>query len=387
MMKKTDESACFRFMLPVLMLLLLPALTWAQDPLISEIALKVERNKVESIIQTLEDFGTRYSFTSRCDAAADRLFREMEGYGIEVYFEEFDHGGKTMKNIIGRIEGSVYPDRIFIVGAHYDATSNDPWNDAPGADDNASGVAAVLEAARIMSGYQFENTVEFICFGGEEQGRQGSQANAADAVSRAKDIRGMINLDMIGYWPANSDMEMDIGKNVQSAWLADLTEQAALTYASIPVRNWPDTGVCHDDHVSYWDGGYSAVVLMNCYEAHRGLDGESTPHYHRTTDTIATLDLDQTTEAVRTTVAAMAILAVPVVPPITLYGLHGTQPEDVLLSWSGGAPNFDAEACQIKSFDVGIMTLTPAGGIQDSVWTHGGVMFDGLPYYYKVKRH
>jgi hypothetical protein len=361
-------------------------LTPAQEPLIDHIAAQVSRDNVTGFIQTLEDFGTRYSYTSQCDDAADWLHTTLQGFGLEVSFEEFEYGGQTMRNVIARQEGLVTPDRVIILGAHYDSTSETPTVYAPGADDNASGVAAVLEAARILSELDLSNTVEFICFGGEEQGRRGSIHNAAQANAAGKSILGVLNLDMIGYWPPTSDMELDIGKNTASTWLANLAEDAALTYATIPVHNWPNTGVCFDDHVSYWPYGISAVVLMDCYEAHQnpGGSGESTPHYHRTTDTIETLDLAQTTEAVRATVAATAILSQPLVRPVTLHVSKVPQLDGVQLSWIGGVPPYVLEASQEKDFSSGVLELTPPGGTSANVWTHAGVLNDGLDYYYRV---
>jgi hypothetical protein len=358
----------------------------AQDPLVDHIAAQVSRDNVTAIIQTLQDFGTRYSYTTQCDDAAAWLHTSMQDLGLEVWFEEFDYGGTTMRNVIGRIEGSVQPERVFIVGAHYDSTSETPTVYAPGADDNASGVAAVLETARILSEFDLSYTVEFICFGGEEQGRRGSIHNAAQAVASGKNIRGMLNLDMIGYWPPTSDMELDIGKNTSSAWLGDITEDAAMSYATIPVHNWPDTGVCFDDHVSYWPFGIAAIVLMDCYEAHLdpGGSGESTPHYHRTTDTIETLDLAQTTEAVRATVATMAVLSRPLVRPVTLSVSKVPEAGDVLLSWIGGVAPYTAEACTERDFSTGVVELTPPGGTGAITWIHAGALDDGVDYYYLV---
>jgi hypothetical protein len=366
--------------------LFLVAPATAQEPLVEHIASQVTRDNVTTIIQTLEDFGTRYSYTTQCDDAADWLHATLEGFGLEVSYEPFEYGGKTMRNVIARQEGVVRPERVFIVGAHYDSTSQTPTVYAPGADDNASGVAAVVEAARILSQFDLSNTVEFIAFGGEEQGRRGSIHNAAQADASGKYILGVLNLDMIGYWPPTSDMELDIGKNTASTWLANAAEDAALTYATIPVHNWPNTGVCHDDHVSYWPYGISAIVLMDCYEAHQnpGGSGESTPHYHRTTDTIETLDLAQTTEAVRATVAAMAILAQPVVSPVALHVSKVPQAGDVLVSWIGGVPPYTLEACSEQDFSTGVIELTPPGGTSASTWTHSGALDDGVDYYYRV---
>jgi len=380
-MRKTWLASCV-----VSVSVLAAPLAQGQDPFVAFMASEVRQDEVTAIIQTLEGFGTRYSYTTECDDAADWLHATLESYGLEVSFQEFDYGGKTMRNVIGRLEGELYPDQVYIVGAHYDSTSETPMVYAPGADDNASGVAAVLEAARILSGYSFESTLEFILFGGEEQGRRGSKHNAAVAALRSKNIVGVVNLDMIGYWPASSDLEFDIGKNVESSWLAAVAEEAATDYASIPVHNWPDTGVCYDDHVSYWEKGYDGVVLMDCYEAHQdpGGSGESTPHYHRTSDTIETLDLAQTTEAVRATVATMALLAGPVELPVVLMMNKIPATGDVYLSWIGGVPPYAVEACTEKDYSSGVLELTPPGGTTGSQWVHSGVLDDGVDYYYQV---
>jgi len=358
----------------------------AQDPLVDHIASRVDPDRVQSTIQTLEDFGTRYSYSPQSDLAADWLHDTLAGWDLEVSFEEFDYGGKTLRNVVARRVGLVNPDRVFVVGAHYDSTSPTPMTYAPGADDNASGVAAVLEAARILSDFDLSNTVEFICFGGEEQGRRGSIHNAAAAAAAGKTILGVLNLDMIGYWPQTSDRELDIGKNVSSGWLAGAAEGAALTYADIPVHNWPDTGVCFDDHVSYWPYGISAIVFMDCYEAHQnpGGSGESTPHYHRTTDTIETLDLEQTTEAVRATVAAMAVLSQPVVQPMTLFVSKDAVAGDVVLSWAGGVSPYTVEVCTDPGFSSGVFEITPPGGTEAHGWVHEGALEDGVDYYYRA---
>ena len=376
------------FLVSVPLVFSIPSPAHGRDSLIALMAADVQRSNVVSTIAGLEGFGTRYAFTSSCDAAGDSLHATLASYGLDVSYEDFVWGGKAMRNVVARLPGTVSPQKVFVLGAHYDSISQNPSVSAPGADDDASGIAAVLEAARIMSGHAFENTVEFICFSGEEQGMKGSEASVALALSQGKNIAGMVNLDMIAYFPASSDRELDIGRNAASGWLADVVAQSAADYASLAVHNWPDTGVCYDDQASYWNAGFPAVILMDCYEAH--LDptgtGETVPHYHRTTDTSATLDLDEATEAVRTVVGTMATLAVPVVTPITLYAVKDTAGNAVTLSWTGGAPNFDADVCPLRDFSSGVSRLTPTGGITATLWSHPGVLGDGVLYYYQVSR-
>ena len=125
---------------------------------------------------------------------------------------------------------------------------------------------------------------------------------------------------------------------------------------------------------------------MDCYEGHQnpGGSGESTPHYHRTTDTIETLDLDQTTEAVRATVATMAVLAQPTVQAMTLLLSKVAGTEDIQVSWVGGVSPYTLEASSEPEFSAGIFEITPPGGTSTSTWIHSGVLNDGLDYYYRV---
>ena len=122
------------------------------------------------------ELGTRYSYaTAQLDQAAQYLAGEYTALGLTVTYDPFAFNGNTMTNLAAELPG-VGPDRdhIYILCAHYDSTSsNKPSSVAPGADDNASGSAAVLEAARILSQSRFNRTIRFVHFAGEEQGMTG----------------------------------------------------------------------------------------------------------------------------------------------------------------------------------------------------------------------
>jgi Zn-dependent M28 family amino/carboxypeptidase len=100
-------------------------------------------------------------------------------------------------NLIARLPGASRPEEVFIICAHYDSTSQNPYNWAPGADDNASGTAAVLTAARVLANFRFDRTIEFCLFTAEELGLLGSQEYAAECRDAGKKIVGVINLDML----------------------------------------------------------------------------------------------------------------------------------------------------------------------------------------------
>ena len=128
------------------------------------------------------------------DLARQRIQERFEGFGLTTSLDPFVYSGTEYYNVVGVHPGVICPNEIYIVGAHYDTVAG-----SPGAWDNASGVAAVLEAARVLSQYAFEGTIIFIAFDREEQGLIGSSAYAS---AHAQDhIRGMISADSFAYRP------------------------------------------------------------------------------------------------------------------------------------------------------------------------------------------
>ena len=133
--------------------------------------------------------------------------------------------------------------------------------------------------------------------------------------------------------------------------------------------------------------GYDAIVLMDCYEAHKDPagSGESTPYYHSTADTIATLDLPQTTEAVRAAVSAIGALAGPILSPLDLAVAKAVARPDVKMGWDGGIPPFTVQVSTEKDFSTGVFDLTPPGGTFLRQWVHPGILNDGVDYYYSIR--
>ncbi len=294
---------------------LLPLLvgsTFAQtDPLIEEMVAAVSQTRLTSSVQTLQDFQTRHTYTQANTDAGNWLFDQFAALGITVEFHSFSMSGNTEVNVIARIEGSTLPDEIVAISGHFDSTSNQPTSNAPGADDDASAIAAILEAALIFRDYRFERTIEFMCFNGEEQGRRGSAAIATDYNAADKNLYAVVNNDMIGYWPTGWSRDLDVAYEPISEWLADRVIAASDAYVGIPIDKHP-SGVCHDDHYAFTQQGISAITNMDCWQAHNGgQGGESTPHYHRTTDTLSTLNMPCMTQAVQVNIAAVADLAGP----------------------------------------------------------------------------
>ena len=210
------------------------------------------------------------------------------------------------------LPGRTDPSRIVIVGAHYDSFSDQRPSIAPGADDNASGTAAVMEAATVLAGQPFDFTIRFVAFGAEEWGLIGSQFHAQAARQRGEAIVAVVSLDMIGYADRLPE-DLDIVGSAGSGWLADRV--AAVAAAAGPMPSARSTRTTFGSDCSpFWQQGYPAIC---------GIEDVSiaNPYYHRTTDRLDTLDMNLVTAITRTTVAAVADLAQPVSVPLTPAGL------------------------------------------------------------------
>ena len=147
--------------------------------------------------QALMSFGPRYTGSKNCSDAGNYLYDSFQSMGLNTEKTIWNFKGFSSYNIEATIEGTHPNKAIFIMSAHYDCTE-----DSLGADDDGSGIAALLAIANVMSKYSFNNTIKFVAFSGEEVGTYGSFSYARDAYRDEENIRAVLNVDMIGY--ANS---------------------------------------------------------------------------------------------------------------------------------------------------------------------------------------
>ena len=192
--------------------------------------------------------------------------------------------------------------RIFIICAHYDtqAIREPNWNPlastAPGANDNGTGVAAMLEIAYLLSRYEYDHELRFIALGGEELGFLGSryyvqQASTieegpdANTTSQRENIVGVFNLDMLGFnW--KSDL-VEIITNNDSAWMGRALIIANTWYdVGLKIRRTQDEFVDISSHKPFWDNGYNAVTLTESSTPWRDSQNyDANPFYHTSADT------------------------------------------------------------------------------------------------------
>jgi hypothetical protein len=256
--------------------------------------------------------GNPYTLDSRYSYAATHIKKatkyvhdHLTGLGLLTDFEDYQLEDTWLRNVIADQTGVTDPDCLVLLVGHLDSLSyEDPYNDAPGADDNASGSTGVLIAADILHQYRFACTIRYALFTGEEQGMYGSQDYASIVHDNGDDIIAVVNLDMIGY---NSDNYEGIGLHTQPGDAGDLA--IANTFADVVqvygINLTPEIvqdGERFSDHSSFWDYGYSAILAIEDYD-------DFTPDYHHTTDTIDTLDFTYMADFIKAAVGTVAHLA------------------------------------------------------------------------------
>jgi len=282
------------------------------DPL--ALAGEVSQPELEATIAALSAMPTRYTLTQGDEQARDYLVGRARALGFEPQLDAFPVAGQTATNIILKQPGTETPDVVYIFSAHYDSTSATPMTLAPGADDNATGVASVLEAARILSQRSLRNSVWFVFTAAEEQGSLGSQHMTQWLKADGVDVRGVIAPDMIGYWPLGMEDKFDILGDDASKFLVDQMADVA-TRLGVAHKTWIQHGYCYgDDHTMFQEAGFPAITPMDCVEAHNLSVGEDTPHYHQTSDLSATLYMPFTTKIAGVIVATLAELGGPAGP-------------------------------------------------------------------------
>ncbi|MFB3907475.1 MAG: M28 family peptidase [Candidatus Eisenbacteria bacterium] len=250
------------------------------------------------------DIPTRYYNTAGMQAASQYAYDRFVASGLdEVRFDDFTYNGASIRNVIGVKRGSLYPNRIYMVCGHLDSTSPQPQTQAPGAEDNGSGSIGVLEAARLLAPLQTDATIYFVCFTAEEQGLIGSEHLSSIADQENWDLRGVLDMDMVGYdIPGGSSLWIEgFPANPGSVSLMNLLESVAETYTDLVVYRYPYDG-WGSDHEPFNAHGFPAVLAID-------YDWDNYPCYHQTCDVIANIGPEQFRSMVVTNVVAAAQLA------------------------------------------------------------------------------
>jgi hypothetical protein len=201
------------------------------DPALISLIGQIDPNRIQATIEKLVSFGTRHTLSSQTDpvrgigAATNWVFEQMQGFAaasngnMTVQKQTFVQPVSsripvptTITNVISTLQGTASPQRFYVITGHLDSRVTDVLNftdDAPGADDDGSGVACVLELVRLFATHQFPGTIVLATVAGEEQGLFGSSFMAKQMAAAGSDVQGMFSNDIVGTGDAHDGTKPD----------------------------------------------------------------------------------------------------------------------------------------------------------------------------------
>jgi len=380
------------------LVLLINTISYSQSPTIQTI---IDQTNLDSLLTFVGELsgkvstiirGTPYTILSRNknqpgnDKAADYIEQKLEYYGLEVHNQTF---GSVGRNVYGIQLGTDYPNQKFIICAHYDDMPS--GSIAPGADDNASGTAAVLEAARIISQYISEYTIIYALWDEEEQGMIGGAYYAQLAQAADELILGVVNLDMIAYDSDNDNVgEIHIRSIANSLSLKDKMLEVNTSYNIGIMPSIINPGTTASDQASFWNNGYGALLLIEEYYG-----GDFNAYYHSTNDLITHFNQPyylKMSQAAIGTIATLANVNETTIP-VELVSFSGTAMQDgIKLSWSTASElnnlGFEVERTTNKS-DWRVIGFIAGHGNSNSPKQYSLVDTDinqSGTYYYRLKQ-
>ena len=246
--------------------------------------------------KALFDFDSKHITRPGNKLASAYLFETYKSFGYSPELQWFERanalGGQTA-NVVATLKGTVNPELIYVVSSHYDSVAI-----GPGADDDSSGTAALLETARIMAGRPQPATIVFASFTAEEAGLLGSREFVRRAVADKLAIVGAINNDMVGW--AN-DQRLDATIRYSNPGIRDIQHAAAIQFTNL---------------ITYDALYYKSTDAAAYYEAFGDIVGGigsypvlSSPHYHQSHDVLENMNHQQITEVAKATAATLVLLA------------------------------------------------------------------------------
>ena len=226
---------------------------------IIEMIEQINETRVLYFYEKLMMFGIRYTGTQNCSMAGDWIYEEFDKMGLDVEFHQWEYRKFEDRNVIATLHGNdSSSNAIFIICAHYDTVEN-----SPGANDDGSGVVAILSIAEILSKYSFNHTIQFIAFSGEEVGTYGSFNYARDAYNQGDNIVAVLNLDIIGYAETTQGGRiLRYFHEEPSTWIAEFAQKISTKYIDIidmTVENLPNYPGA--DNQAFVDYGYDGVWI------------------------------------------------------------------------------------------------------------------------------
>ena len=286
----------------------------APDPAVEKILDRLDPTTYKEYLSSLsEDLGSRYLCSPEVLDARDIIAQHFKELGLETHVVKFSSycwpkrcNAPRGYNVIGIKRGLVSPQKFCLVGAHYDSMNEDApcWN-APGANDNGSGIAGVMELARIFATVDTKMSVVFAAFSGEEEDILGSKALVKSMTStkpianlKAANLKSFVALDMISYYKKNYGLIVE-GSNAKSSQKAAANKlmQLGATYTDLEMEKTFDYG--DSDHEPFLNKGMAGALLIEA-------DWYSYPYMHTAKDLMEYQDIPFAMDVLRLAAAMLA---------------------------------------------------------------------------------
>jgi len=259
----------------------------SEDQLVNQGINLVNNTNIENHIKELENYGTRYHTTQKARQSVLDLKQKWEGMignRTDVSVRIVNHNSTSMPSVIMTIEGKNNPDEYVIIGGHIDSVSPEKETNAPGADDNASGIATITEVARVLFEMNFkpQKTIEFMAYAAEEVGLRGSKEIAQDYKNRNINVLSYLQFDMTNYKGSAKDVYISddsYNSSTLNAFLAQLMDHYNSSGANSFTYDYTRCNYGCSDHYSWAQQGYDAAFP---FEASFN---DSNPYIHTVNDT------------------------------------------------------------------------------------------------------
>jgi hypothetical protein len=262
---------------------------------------RVEVSRVIDYQEKLAACGSRHLTQPGNAKGRDVLVKLFREFGYEPEIQKIASRGQRRSpmgsggsgNVIARLTGTVHPELVYVLGSHYDSVTR-----GPGADDNGSGTAVTLEAARVLRKHPMPATILFVAFTGEESGLLGSRDFVRVAAENKMQVVGALNNDMLGW--AN-DARIDNTIRYSNPGIRDVQHNAALRYSAL--ITYDALYYKSTDAAAFYDAWGDIVGGIGSYPV------LGNPHYHQATDRLPTINHAQVAATAKTTIATLMLLA------------------------------------------------------------------------------
>lgn len=315
-------------LITILLGILINVTSYSQNPTVQNIINAISIDSIKLTIQQLSGNApvtvgsNTYTLTTRHDSlpgneiAFQFLKRKLISYGLSpdstvFAFSSPQITGTTGKNLILKKTGTTYPGKQFIICGHYDSQCPTPHLNCPGADDNASSCASIIEAARIMKNYSFPFTILYILWDSEELPPNFKNGSRDYVLNKSPNdtILGVFNVEQIGYDSNGDDSATVHSANVSSSpFLSNKMNNVNSIY-NIGLKLFLlNPGITTSDHHVFWLNNYSAICLSGFYKT--ATLNDVTPFWHSPGDVYSTLNIPFLKKTATLAIATLAECAI-----------------------------------------------------------------------------